>query len=102
MRGVEIKDAVSDPSAVVLSNVPFVENVVQDPTLNVGDLLPDQTRNQAVFTYLCAGGAASCTVEQIESIIVTLRVRSADPDLQTQQSREITLRGLARRLNPSR
>ena len=37
-----------------------------------------------------------------ENVIINLRVRSADPDLQTRQRREITLRGLARRLNPSR
>jgi hypothetical protein len=87
---------------VVLSNVPFVENIVQDPTVPVGNLLPDGTRNQAVFNYLCRGGAVSCTVEEIESIIIIVRVRSADPDLQTRQAREITLRGLAQRLNPSR
>jgi prepilin-type N-terminal cleavage/methylation domain-containing protein len=102
VRAVDIKDAVSDPSAVVSSDVPFVENIVQDPTVTVGNLLPDGTRNAAVFTYVCAGGAASCTVEQIEDIIITLRVRSVEPDIQTRQQREITLRGLARRLNPSR
>ncbi len=102
VRGVGTKDAVSDPSVVVLSNVPFVENIVQDPSIAVGALLPDGTRNAAVFTYLCAGGVPSCTVEEVESVVITVRVRSADPDLQTQQQREITLRGLAHRLNPSR
>lgn len=102
VRGVETKDAVSDPSVVVLSNIPFVENIVQDPTLNVGALLPDGTRNTAVFTYVCPAGAVSCTVEEVENVIINLRVRSVDPDLQTRQAREITLRGLARRLNPSR
>jgi prepilin-type N-terminal cleavage/methylation domain-containing protein len=102
VRAVDVKDAVSNPAVVVLSNVPFVENIVQDPTVPVGNLLPDGTRNQAVFNYLCRGGAVSCTVEEIESIIIIVRVRSADPDLQTRQAREITLRGLAQRLNPSR
>ncbi|MGH9780122.1 MAG: PilW family protein [Candidatus Acidiferrales bacterium] len=102
VRAVDVKDAVSDPSVVVLSNVPFVENIVQDPSIAVGALLPDGTRNTAVFTYVCTGGALSCPVEDVESVIINLRVRSADPDLQTRQRREITLRALARRLNPSR
>ncbi len=104
VRAVAVKDAVSDPSVIAVSNVPFVENIVQDSTINVGPVpgLPDGTRNTAVFTYICAGGAASCTVEEVESVIINLRVRSAEADLQTQQAREITLRGLARRLNPSR
>jgi len=101
-RGVQTKVTGLDPSAVVLSNVPFVENIVQDSSLPVGAGLPDGTRNTAVFTYVCVGGAATCAVEQVESVIITLRVRSADPDLQTRQAREITLRGLGRRLNPSR
>lgn len=102
VRAVEVKDAVSDPSVITVSNVPFVENIVQDSTLPVGAGLPDGTRNTAVFTYLCSGGATSCTVEQVESVVINLRVRSAEADLQTQQAREITLRGLARRLNPAR
>ncbi len=102
VRAVAVKDAVSDPSVIAVSNVPFVENIVQDSTENVGALLLDGTRNTPVFTYICAGGAASCTVEQVESVIINLRVRSAEADLQTRQAREITLRGLARRLNPSR
>jgi hypothetical protein len=102
VRTVVVKDAVSNPAAVPLSNIPFVENIVQDSTIPVGNFLPDNTRNQAVFTYLCSGGAVSCTVEQIESVIITLRVRSLGADIRTRQQREITLRGLARRLNPSR
>lgn len=101
-RGVATKNAALDPTAAVISNLPFVENIVQRSDLNVGDAMPDGTANTAIFSYICAGGQPSCTVEQIQNVVIMVRVRSAEADIQTRQQREITLRGLARRLNPSR
>jgi prepilin-type N-terminal cleavage/methylation domain-containing protein len=70
--------------------VPFVENVVNDPA-NPAD---------AVFTYVCDDGSATCTAENIRQVIIRLTVRSVRPDPKTGAFRQITLTGLAKRINP--
>jgi prepilin-type N-terminal cleavage/methylation domain-containing protein len=84
------------------SNVPFVENITQDPTAAVA------AANPAVFTYECdplmadPANQAICRAEHIKNVYVTLRVRSLRPDIQTQQFRVITIRGAGARQYPSR
>lgn len=102
IRAIAPKVAGVNPTLATVWNVPFVENVMQHPELAVGAPFPDGTTNEALFVYECAGGLPSCTVEQIQNVYIALRVRSRQPDIQTRQLRQITLRGMARRLNPSR
>lgn len=83
-----------DPRA---NATPFVDNILQDP----GAAL-DPTTNQAVFTYVCAGGAASCTPENIIEVYIVLQTQATSPDLQTRQVRALTLESVAQVLNPPR
>lgn len=69
----------------------FVENVLNDST--------SADPNQRVFSYQC-DPPAPCTPEKITQVNISLRVRSARPDLQTRGFRDITLRASVRRLNP--
>ncbi|MGH9805552.1 MAG: PilW family protein [Candidatus Acidiferrales bacterium] len=84
------------------SNVPFVEEVVQDPGAAVA------VTNPAVFTYECdpafviVGTTNVCTADHIKSVYIALRVRSTRADLQTQQFRQITVRAMSSRQYPSR
>ena len=74
---------------------PFVDNVINDPALYGGD------PNEAVFRYTCAGGATTCTPENIEEVYIVLRVQAYSRDLQTRGIRALTLQSVARRMNPS-
>lgn len=91
------EDPVDNPS-----NVPFVEEIVQDPTAAVS------AANPAVFTYECDPlmadpvNPAVCRAEHLKNVYITLRVRSLRPDIQTQQFRVITIRGAGARQYPSR
>lgn len=98
----------ADPSAATVSNIPFVENVVQDPTQAVNAVLPDATLNVPMFTFECdpntviITGTQICTAENVQNIYVAVRVRSSQQDIRTRQFRQLTIQGMARRLNPSR
>lgn len=83
------------------SIVPFVENVVQNSTLAVS------AANPAVFTYECDPrqiivGTNACLAEHVKNVYIALQVRSTRADIQTQQFRQITVRGMASRQYPSR
>ena len=109
VRSISAKNMVANPTGALggivpplTSNVALVEVIVQNPALAPNALLPDGSRNTPLFEYICAGGVASCTVEQIDSVIVTVRTRGANRDVQTRRFRGVTVQGMARRLNPSR
>ena len=84
------------------SNVPFVEEVVQDPAAAVS------VTNPAVFTYECdpayviAGTLNTCIAEHVKNVYIALQVQSTRRDIQTQQFRQITVRGMSSRQYPSR
>lgn len=58
------------------------------------------TNGTPVFTYVCAGGALSCTPENIAEVSIQLQAVSLHADIQTGQVNAITLRTVARRINP--
>ncbi len=101
-RTVGPKVAGQNPAARPVSNIPFVENVVQDPGVGLG------ANNPAVFDYECdpkyivVPGTQICAAEHVKNVYLSLRVQSTRRDLQTGQFRQITLQGEASRLNPSR
>ena len=78
----------------VAAGVPFVDNILNDPALYGGD--PEE----AVFRYRCAGGATTCTPENIDEVYIVLRARAYSRDLQTRQIRALTLQSVAQPLNP--
>ena len=78
----------------VAAGVPFVDNVLNDPALYGGD------PTEAVFSYRCAGGATTCTPENIDEVYIVLRARAFSRDLQTRQIRALTLQSVAQPLNP--
>jgi prepilin-type N-terminal cleavage/methylation domain-containing protein len=106
MRGVVAKNRLTFPGdptiATVPQLVPFVENVVNN-TANPAD---------AVFTYECDPAQMigfSCNPQAIQTVTITLRVRSEHPDPSAptalplaQRYRTITLQASARRVNPVR
>lgn len=85
------------------SNVPFVENITQDPSVAV-----NAVTNPAAFTYECDPAMVDpatptvCRPEHIKNVYITLRVRSVGRDIQTQQFRVITVRGEGTRMYPNR
>jgi prepilin-type N-terminal cleavage/methylation domain-containing protein len=83
------------------AGTPLTEQVINRAD---GTCQPDATdpANAAIFTYTCAGGAATCAPENIQEVYMDLPVRPLHQDIQTGQYRAITLHTLARRLNPSR
>jgi len=101
-RTVGPKVAGANPAATPVSNVPFVENAVQDPGVAVG------ANNPALFTYECdpkyifMAGMQICTAEHVKNVYINVRVQSTRADLKTRQFRQITVQGAASRLNPSR
>jgi prepilin-type N-terminal cleavage/methylation domain-containing protein len=100
-RTVNTKDLASGPT-LNPSNVPFVEEVVQNPNLAVA------ANNPALFTYECdpsmvlVGTTNVCTAEHVKNVYIALQVQSVRPDIQTQQLRQITVRGMSSRQYPSR
>lgn len=88
--------------AAAQDNVPFVENVVQDPTPGAPAPGPP------LFTYECdpnqilVPGTQICLAEHVKNVYISLRVQSTRRDIQTGQFRQITVQGAASRLNPSR
>ncbi|MGH8459358.1 MAG: hypothetical protein ACRESV_08405, partial [Nevskiales bacterium] len=84
------------------SNVPFVEEVVQDPNVAVA------ATNPAMFTYECdpamvlVGTVNTCLAEHVKNIYIALQVQSTRRDIQTQLFRQITVRGMSSRQYPSR
>ncbi len=108
VRSVATKNMVANPTGALgaipqlTSNVALVEVIIQNPAAAPNALLPDGSRNTPMFQYICPGGVATCTVEQVDSVIVTVRTRSANQDVQTRRFRAVTVQGMARRLNPSR
>ena len=101
-RTVSTKVPGANPAAA-LSNVPFVENVVQNPGAVVA------AANPAVFTFDCdpnyiilAGPPPVCTAEHVSAVYITLQVRSVRQDIQTRRFQQITVQGAATRMNPSR
>jgi prepilin-type N-terminal cleavage/methylation domain-containing protein len=97
-RGEADKTAGGDPTEITGS--PLAENLINrtDATCDTDLADPD---NAYVFTYVCAGGATSCTPDQIVEVYIELQARPIGQDLQTGQIGAITLRGAARRLNPN-
>jgi hypothetical protein len=96
-------------------NVPFVEEICQDPNVPLGGALPAPAlnapancggNNVAVFTYECDPNMiitpGVCLAEHIKNVYINLRVQSTRPDIQTQQMRQITVRGAGSRQYPSR
>lgn len=109
VRAISTKDMVANPTGSLAgiappltSSVALVEVIIQSPLVAPNAILPDGSRNTPMFQYICSGGAAFCTVEQIDSVIVTVRTRGATQDIQTRRFRAVTVQGMARRLNPSR
>jgi hypothetical protein len=109
VRAISTKNMVANPTGSLggivpplTSSVALVEVIVQNPAVAPNAILPDGSRNTPMFQYICSGGAAFCTVEQIDSVIVTVRTRGATQDVQTRRFRAVTVQGMARRLNPSR
>ncbi|HXE75747.1 MAG TPA: type II secretion system protein [Candidatus Xenobia bacterium] len=109
VRSISTKNMVANPTGALTgivppltSSVPLVEVIIQNPAEAPNALLPDNSVNTPLFQYVCAGGAAFCTVEQIDSVIVTIRTRGRERDVQTRRFRAATIQGMARRLNPSR
>lgn len=78
----------------VRAGVPFADNILNDPANYGAD------PNEAVFRYICAGGATTCTPENIEEVYIVLRARAYSQDLQNQSVRALTLQGVGRRFNP--
>ncbi len=78
----------TDPIATA-KLVPFVVNVLNDPT----------NSSDAIFNYVCSG--TPCTPKNLQQVQINLRVRSFGPDLKTGQYRVISLSGLAQRMNPT-
>jgi len=109
VRSISDKNMVANPTGALggivpplTSNTALVEVIIQSPLVAPGALLPDGSLNAPLFQYICPGPAAFCTVEQIDSVIVTVRTRGATQDVQTRRFRAVTVQGMARRLNPSR
>jgi len=109
VRAISTKNMVANPTGALggivpplISNVALVEVIIQNPAAAPNAILPDGSRNTPMFEYICSGGAAFCTVEQIDAVIVTVRTRGATQDVQTRRFRAVTVQGMARRLNPSR
>jgi len=91
MRAVVPKVAGADPIAAtnaVLS--PFVEGVLNQPGV-VGD---------EIFRYVCEAGMAVCSPQNIVEVQIVVRARPMRRDIETRQYREVTLQGVARRVNP--
>lgn len=109
VRSISNKNMVANPTGALggiapplVSNVPLVEVIIQNPAAAPNAPLPDGSQNTPLFQYICGGGAAFCTVEQVDSVIVTVRTRGANIDPQTRRFRAATVQGMARRMNPSR
>ncbi len=96
-------------------NVPFVEEICQNSNVPLAAALPPPVltaptncggANAAVFTYECDPRmiitSGVCLAEHIKNVYINLRVQSTRPDIQTQQTRQITIRGAASRQYPSR
>lgn len=101
-RTVSTKVPGTNPAAA-LTNIPFVENVVQNPGAVVG------VTNPVVFTFDCdpqyiliAGPPPVCTAEHVSGVYITLQVQSVRQDLQRRRFQQITVQGAATRMNPSR
>lgn len=101
-RTVSTKVPGTNPAAA-LSNIPFVENIVQNPGAAV------LATNPAVFTYDCdpsfiliVGPPPVCTAEHVNGVYITLQVQSVRRDIQTRRFQQITVQGAATRMNPSR
>ncbi len=101
-RAVAPKAAGANPAAAVISNIPFVDNVVQDPGAAVA------VANPAVFIYQCDPsqiitlGGNDCLAEHVKTVYINLQVQGNTPDVKTGQFQRITVQGAASRLNPSR
>ncbi len=101
-RAVAPKAAGANPAAAVISNIPFVDNVVQDPGAAVA------VANPAVFIYQCDPsqiitlGGNDCLAEHVKTVYINLQVQGNIPDVKTGQFQRITVQGAASRLNPSR
>lgn len=74
---------------------PLVEQII-----NTGAGTCSLTNGTPVFTYTCGGGALSCTPENISQVSIQLQAIPLHRDLQTGQVSAITLRTVARRINP--
>lgn len=89
MRSMTPKTPGIDPIAGA-NLIPFVDNVLNDPS-NPAD---------AIFTYSCAGATPCATPSDIRQVRINLRAQSFRADPKTGQFRQITLSGLAQRMNP--
>lgn len=97
-RTVIPKSAGGNPtSAALQSQVPFVEQILQNPNL------PVSATNFAPFIYECAptfiipGTVNVCRAEHILNVYIALQVQSSRPEIGTGRMRQITIRGMASR-----
>lgn len=98
-RAVSPQTAGGDPTAA--PRTPLVEQVINrnDGTCNLN---PADPANQPVFQYVCDGGAFSCNPQDIIEVLIQLQARAPQPEMLqgTVRVQAVTLRSVARRLNP--
>jgi hypothetical protein len=107
MRGVASKSNIDPIAATSASMVPYLENVMNNPTAAQRAALqasyPGMFPGNAavpVFTYTYDVGTAS-QPPNIREVNITLMVEDPRPDPQTQHLRVVTLTGQAVRINPN-
>jgi prepilin-type N-terminal cleavage/methylation domain-containing protein len=101
-RTVSPKQVGVSPTAAP-SNVPFVEEIVQNPT---GGAAAVTAANPAVFVYECdldaLVGPGVCLAENVKNVYINLRAQSTRPEIATGRMRQITVRGAGSRQYPNR
>lgn len=106
-----VKTSSLNPSTCALYRTVTPKTVGGNPTGGLTAPLAEQlintsqgtcslTNGTPVFTYQCAGGALSCTPENIAEVSIQLQAEAPHADLRTGQINAITLRTVARRINP--
>jgi type II secretory pathway pseudopilin PulG len=107
LRGVAGKSNLDPITATTPTMVPYVENVMNNPT--AAQMTALQTSNPGmfpgnvavpVFAYTFDGGIAS-QPPNIREVNITLIVEDPRPDPQSQRLRVVTLTGQAVRINPN-
>lgn len=98
-RAVSPKAAGGIPTAA--AGTPLVEQIINRNDGTCG-LNPADPANQPVFQYVCDGGAFTCNPQDIIEVLIQLQARAPQPEILqgTIRVRAVTLRSVARRLNP--
>lgn len=97
-RAVSTKTVGGNPTTAGIL-VPFVENVVNDPAVVVAVGGP----NPPLFTFVCAGGAPTCTPNNIVEIGIVLQAQANVKSMGVASGglvHALTLQSVARRMNP--